>query len=115
MKQSFDIVFMDVQMPAMNGHDASRAIRSAEQGTGSRTPIIAMTAHAMKGDREQCLQAGMDDYLTKPVLIRELEAMLERFSTLELRSRHIHRMKIGMKIPVSDLTPSTAGSVRATR
>jgi CheY-like chemotaxis protein len=80
-KQSFDIIFMDVQMPAMNGHDATRAIRRAEQSIGSRIPIIAMTAHAMKGDREQCLQAGMDDYLAKPVLIRELEAMLEAFSS----------------------------------
>ena len=77
--QPFDIIFMDVQMPMLNGHDASLAIRAAERTTGSRTPIIALTAHAMKGDREQCLNAGMDDYLTKPVRIGDLDAILDRF------------------------------------
>ena len=85
--QMFDIIFMDVQMPIMNGYDASFAIRSAESPTGSRTPIIALTAHAMKGDREHCLNAGMDDYLTKPVRIRDLDAMLERFRPEEPRNR----------------------------
>jgi CheY-like chemotaxis protein len=85
--QLFDMILMDVQMPIMNGYDSSLAIRSAERIAGSRTPIIALTAHAMKGDREECLNAGMDDYLTKPVLVRDLEAMLKRFQPEEPGNR----------------------------
>src|SRR2546427_7169607 len=65
--QKFDVVFMDVQMPEMDGLAATAAIRQAEKGGGSHLPIFAMTAHAMKGDRESCLQAGMDGYLAKHV------------------------------------------------
>jgi CheY-like chemotaxis protein len=66
-RNNFDLVIMDVQMPEMNGLEASRQIRAQEKGTGAHLPIIAMTAHAMKGDREQCLAAGMDAYVTKPI------------------------------------------------
>ncbi len=76
-RNDFDLVIMDVQMPEMNGLEAARVIRSQEQAVGRRLPIIAMTAHAMKGDREQCLAAGMDAYVTKPidpdVLFRTIE------------------------------------------
>jgi CheY-like chemotaxis protein len=75
----FDVVFMDVQMPTMSGFDATAAIREAERGTGLRVPIVAMTAHAMSGDRELCLEAGMDDYVTKPVSLATIERTLQRF------------------------------------
>jgi two-component system, sensor histidine kinase and response regulator len=79
----FDLILMDVQMPLMNGYDATHAIRSAEAGTGRHIPIIAMTAHAMKGDREICLSAGMDDYIGKPIHPQELLAALARWGCQE--------------------------------
>jgi len=69
----FGLVAMDVQMPQMDGLDATRAIRTWEKSTGGHIPIIAMTAHAMKGDRERCLAAGMDSYTSKPIRSRDLE------------------------------------------
>jgi len=76
----FDLILMDVQMPIMNGLETAQAIRRTERGSGRHIPIIAMTAHAMKGDRELCLQSGMDGYLSKPVRIRELLGALERYA-----------------------------------
>jgi CheY-like chemotaxis protein len=75
-RQPYDVVLMDVQMPEMDGLEASRRI-TAKYPTGARPRIVAMTANAMQGDREECLAAGMDDYVTKPIRVEALvEALL---------------------------------------
>ena len=79
-KNPFDVVLMDVQMPEMNGYEATAAIREKEKTTGNHLPVIAMTAHAMTGDRERCLEAGMDDYITKPIRPGQLGDVLKRYS-----------------------------------
>lgn len=79
-RESFDAILMDVQMPEMNGYDATTVIRYQELATGAHVPIIGMTANAMKGDREQCLAVGMDDYVSKPVHSAELFAVVEKFA-----------------------------------
>jgi CheY-like chemotaxis protein len=77
-QNSFDAVLMDVQMPNCDGFSATRAIRDRESRIGAHVPIIALTAHALSGDREECLSAGMDAYLAKPIHARELVALVER-------------------------------------
>jgi len=81
-KQKFDLVLMDVQMPEMDGLEATRAIRQSEKTSGNHLPIIAMTANAMAGDKEHCLQSGMDAYVAKPLSVQEL------FRTIEAVLRH---------------------------
>ena len=76
--KEFDCIIMDVQMPEMDGYAAVRKIRELESGTEKHIPIIAMTAHAMKGDREKCLEAGMDEYIAKPIDSRRLFSMMNR-------------------------------------
>jgi CheY-like chemotaxis protein len=75
-RDPYDVVFMDVQMPEMDGWEATRRIREREQHSGRHLTIVAMTAHAMKGDRERCLDAGMDDYIAKPLRMEELLRVL---------------------------------------
>jgi two-component system sensor histidine kinase/response regulator len=76
--EPFDLVLMDVQMPEMDGLEATATIRQRETKSGTHVPIVAMTAHAMVGDRERCLESGMDDYLSKPIRARELLAAIEK-------------------------------------
>jgi len=78
-EQPFDLVLMDVQMPEMDGFEATAAIREKERRSGGSTPIIAMTAHAMTGDRERCLSAGMDDYISKPIAASTLLDLVAKY------------------------------------
>ena len=75
--ESFDLVLMDVQMPEIDGFEATATIRKKEEATGTHLPIVAMTAHAMQGDKERCLAAGMDGYLSKPLNVKELLAVVQ--------------------------------------
>jgi len=78
-KESFDVILMDVQMPEMDGFQATAAIRAREKSTGSHIPIIAMTAHSLVGDQERCLAAGMDGYVSKPIRTHQLFSVIEGF------------------------------------
>jgi two-component system, sensor histidine kinase and response regulator len=79
-KGHFQVILMDVQMPEMDGFETTRVIREKEKLTGGHIPIVAMTAHAMTGDRERCLAAGMDDYISKPINRNELLECLEKLA-----------------------------------
>ncbi|WP_378955230.1 ATP-binding protein [Pelosinus sp. sgz500959] len=78
-KESFDLIFMDINMPYLDGYAATSILRLKEKNTQFSTPIIAMTAYALKGDREKCLQAGMDDYISKPIEINELNQVMSKW------------------------------------
>ena len=80
-REGFDLVLMDMQMPDLDGLEATAAIRKIGQRTGIQVPIIAVTANAMIGDREQCLKAGMDDYLSKPLRAADLSTMIQRLTS----------------------------------
>jgi PAS domain S-box-containing protein len=81
-RETVDLILMDVQMPGLDGLEATRRIREREQRTGEHVPIVVLTAHAMKGDRERCLAAGADDYLAKPIAPASLAAVLDRYLVL---------------------------------
>jgi two-component system sensor histidine kinase/response regulator len=100
----YDLIFMDWMLPVMDGFEATRRIRERERGTGRRTPIVAMTARAMEGDRERCLEPGMDDYLAKPVRVEELDAVLDRW--LPAGARDATAGAAGFAPAVVDLDPA---------
>jgi two-component system sensor histidine kinase/response regulator len=90
--ERLDLVLMDVQMPEMDGLEATKAIRNSESGIRN-IPIVAMTAHAMKGDRERCLAAGMDDYVSKPINAEELFNVIEKLAdTLRAKGKNGEKM-----------------------
>ncbi len=92
-RNEYDLILMDIQMPEMDGYEATRTIRQREGQNSKHTPIIAMTAHAIKGDREKCLLAGMDDYITKPIDATELYMVIEQHL--------LHRVMVVADDPVS--------------
>jgi len=87
-KGSFDLVLMDVQMPEMDGLEATAVIREKEKGSGLHQPVVALTAHAMKGDREKCMAGGMDGYLSKPIRPQELDQLLEIYVARRMEARN---------------------------
>jgi two-component system sensor histidine kinase/response regulator len=87
-RESFDLILMDVQMPNLNGLEATAAIRKLEEAADRHTPILALTAHAMDGDRERCIEAGMDDYMSKPIHAKDLLSKINTLIALDgLRGR----------------------------
>ena len=86
-RQAVDLVLMDIQMPEMDGFQATKAIREKEAITGAHLPIIALTAHSMNGYRQKCLDAGMDDYLAKPVCSKDLLEVVNRTLTSQIAAR----------------------------
>ena len=112
-QQPFDLILMDVQMPEMGGLEATRLIRKKELQTGTHIPIIAMTAHAMQGDMEKCLQAGMDGYVSKPIRRNELFKEIERILNMQT-SDHLpdtEKKKADEVISREELLESISGDV----
>ena len=110
--RAFDVVLMDVQMPEMDGLTATRIIREQEKTSGHHLPIIAMTAHAMKGDQEQCLAAGMDDYISKPINSDDLRDVILR----TVRRTHSANSRADVKpapVKVDALGPNAWDPARA--
>ena len=81
-RQPYDLVFMDIRMPEMNGLEATRIIRQRWPDNGPT--IVAITAYALEGDKEKCIEAGMDDYISKPIRVNELAEVLKKYQTAEI-------------------------------
>jgi PAS domain S-box-containing protein len=105
-RESVDLVLMDIQMPVMDGFEAMRVIRANEIKSGGHLPIIALTAHAMKGNRERCLEAGADDYAAKPIRTPELLAAMERVMTMKISPRA--SATAAAKVPAPDALDAAA-------
>jgi CheY-like chemotaxis protein/anti-sigma regulatory factor (Ser/Thr protein kinase) len=105
----YDLVFMDVQMPEMDGFEATRLIRELETPGGPRIPIIAMTAHAMKGDRERCIEAGMDAYISKPIRKEQLQEVLRAI----LKNADAEEAPPGLRLVNSPEEPANLSEIPA--
>ena len=103
--EDFDLILMDCQMPEMDGFEATRAIRKRESSTGKHTPIIAMTANALSHNRDECLAAGMDDYITKPVALAELRSALQRWSRVlpAYNPQRLHDLLAGDSAAIAEM------------
>jgi len=108
----FSLIFMDCQMPEMDGFEATQAIRRQEENTDRHTPIVALTAHAIEGDREQCLASGMDDYITKPFTAEQIRAALATWLGRSTRSAG-KRDHLTLVIPARPETPPAAAPAEA--
>jgi CheY-like chemotaxis protein len=96
---AYDHIFMDCQMPEMDGFAATAAIRQRETRTGAHVPIIAMTANAMQGARERCLEAGMDDYVSKPMKAEDLEMILQKWQPVSSGTSRAPRVSKAEELP----------------
>ncbi|HEX4946675.1 MAG TPA: response regulator [Blastocatellia bacterium] len=115
-QQPFDLILMDIQMPVLGGFETTAAIREREAGKGTRIPILALTARALKGDRERCLAAGLDGYLTKPIRLQELQAALVNLIpghvNPEIASHHSAKRLIEVNAPMGDDVPMQESFMR---
>ncbi|MFP4498678.1 MAG: ATP-binding protein [Vulcanimicrobiota bacterium] len=110
--QDFDLIFMDVQMPELNGLETTEKIREQEKGTGIHRKIVALTARAMRGDKELCRKAGMDDYLSKPLKYKELVRVLDKFSPEPIETEPGERM---MESQINKIIETMGGELDVTQ
>jgi two-component system sensor histidine kinase/response regulator len=116
-REKFDLLLMDVQMPEINGFEATTIIRDREKATSSHIPIIALTAHAMKGDRERCLAAGMDGYISKPIQADELSELIESLigNAKAPVSQQVELVRPGIKLDYEAMLAQVDGDLELLR